>query len=111
MLAITDDNDIDVISISYGNPENGAGTAWTAAAIAQVNKAFEPAIASGTTICCAAGDDGSGDGYKKGAHVDFPASSPDVLAVGGTKLVASAGRLVSEVVWNEARQGEGATGG
>jgi kumamolisin len=111
-LAITDDNDIDVISISYGNPEDDPEGAWTATGVAQVNKAFEPAIARGITICCAAGDDGSGDQVSTGAHTDFPASSPYVLGVGGTKLVASnSTTIATEVVWNELRQGDGATGG
>jgi kumamolisin len=110
--AITDDNDIDVISISYGNPEDDPEGAWTAAGVKQVSLAFEPAAARGITICCAAGDDGSADQVSQGAHTDFPASSPYVLAVGGTKLVASgAMAIASEVVWNELRHNEGSTGG
>ncbi len=41
--------------------------------------------------------------------VDFPASSPNVLACGGTRLNASLTEISSEVVWNE--PGDGATGG
>ena len=48
-----------VISISYGNPEDGAGTAWTSAVIAQVNTAFEQAASQGKTITCASGDNGA----------------------------------------------------
>jgi kumamolisin len=44
-------------------------------------------------------------------HVDFPASSPHVLACGGTKLVASGDTITSETVWNELSANEGATGG
>jgi kumamolisin len=84
--------------------------------VQQVNQAFESAAAKGITICCAAGDDGSKDQVQQGAHVDFPASSPYVLGVGGTKLVSSASgaspqTISSEVVWNETLQGYGATGG
>lgn len=43
--------------------------------------------------------------------MDFPASSPNVLACGGTRLVASNGKITSETVWNELANGEGATGG
>jgi kumamolisin len=43
--------------------------------------------------------------------VDFPASSPNVLACGGTKLLSSGGTINSEVVWNETATGHGATGG
>jgi kumamolisin len=112
--AITGNNDISVISISYGNPEDDPEGAWTAAGVQTVNNAFQTAIAAGITICCASGDDGSGDGVASGAHVDFPASSPYVLGVGGTKLVASSlssPTIQSEVVWNEVSQSEGATGG
>ena len=112
--AITDENKIDVISISYGNPEDDPDGAWTAMGVQQVNQVFEAASAKGITICCASGDDGSSDQVPTGAHVDFPASSPFVLGVGGTKLVASSASpqtIVSEVVWNETLQSEGATGG
>jgi kumamolisin len=43
--------------------------------------------------------------------VDFPASSPHVLACGGTTLDANGATIVSEAVWNELANGEGATGG
>ncbi len=79
-----------------------------------VNQAFQAAQAKGITICCASGDDGSGDGSSQGAEVDFPASSPFVLGVGGTKLVSSSGstpQITSETVWNELFQSEGAGGG
>ena len=112
--AIAGDNDISVISISYGNPEDDPQGAWTPAGVQTVNQAFQAAIAAGITICCASGDDGSSDGVASGAHVDFPASSPYVLGVGGTKLIASSlspPAIGSEVVWNELAQGEGAGGG
>jgi kumamolisin len=44
------------------------------------------------------------------AHVDFPSSSPHVLACGGTRVTSASGRLSSEVVWNDGDSG-GATGG
>jgi kumamolisin len=112
--AITDDNEISVLSISYGNPEDDPQGAWTAMGVQLVNQAFQAATAKGITVCCASGDDGSSDQVASGAHVDFPASSPFVLGVGGTKLVASAGTpptIQSETVWNEVMQKEGATGG
>lgn len=113
--AITDDNDISVISISYGNPEDDPQGAWTPMGINLVNQAFQTAIARGITICCASGDDGSLDDERSGAHVDFPASSPFVLAVGGTKLVANNDNnptaIMDETVWNELSQGDGAGGG
>src|SRR5262245_64827946 len=87
-----------VISISWGAPESG----WTAQSMQQFDQAFQTAAALGVTVCCAAGDNGSGDGASDGrAHVDFPASSPFTLACGGTKLMASGTTITSEVVWNE----------
>ncbi len=112
--AITDQNNISVISISYGNPEDDPDGAWTKMGVQLVNQAFEAAAAKGITICCASGDDGSSDQVQRGAHVDFPASSPYVLGVGGTKLVATNGNppaIASETVWNEMVQSEGAGGG
>jgi kumamolisin len=94
-----------VISISWGGPESN----WTAQAFQQFDQAFQDAATLGVTITVAAGDDGSSDGVSDGsAHADFPASSPNVLACGGTTLKASGTTISSEVVWNDAN---GATGG
>jgi kumamolisin len=95
-----------VISISWGGPESG----WTGQAFEQFDQAFQAAAAVGVTITVAAGDSGSSDGVADGqAHVDFPASSPNVLACGGTRLNASNTTIFSEVVWNDPNGG--ATGG
>jgi kumamolisin len=109
--AITDNNRISVISISYGNPEDDPQGAWTSMGVKLVDQALQAAVAKGITVCVASGDDGSSDGESSGAHVDFPASSSFVLAVGGTKLVAKAGAVTKETVWNEVRHDEGAGGG
>ena len=95
-----------VISISWGGPESS----WTSQAMTALDAACQSAAALGVTITVAAGDDGSTDGAT-GNNVDFPASSPHVLACGGTKLDANGSTLVSEVVWNELASSEGATGG
>jgi kumamolisin len=95
-----------VISISWGGPES----TWTQQAATALDAACQSAAALGITITVAAGDDGSSDGAT-GNNVDFPASSPHVLACGGTKLNASGATIVSEVVWNETANNEGATGG
>jgi kumamolisin len=95
-----------VVSISWGMAEDH----WTAQARTAYDSAFQDAAALGVTICVAAGDDGSADGMTDGqAHVDFPASSPWVLACGGTRLDAKGPQIVAEVTWHE--QGHGATGG
>jgi kumamolisin len=112
--AIAGNNKITVISISYGNPEDDPKAAWTAMGVRQVNEVLQAASARGITVCVASGDDGSSDQEKKGAHVDFPASSPFVLGVGGTKLTASQGKNASithEIVWNETMISDGGGGG
>jgi kumamolisin len=112
--AIAGKNNIAVISISYGNPEQDKNSLWSAMEVKIVNEAFEAAASRGITICCAAGDDGSSDEGSGPAEVDFPASSPNTLGVGGTKLISSGGpnpQIVSETVWNEVMIKNGATGG
>jgi kumamolisin len=74
------------------------------------NEAFKAAALMGVTVCAAAGDSGSADGINDGkAHADFPASSPYVLACGGTKLTADNGQVTTEIVWHESN--DSATGG
>jgi kumamolisin len=97
-----------VISISWGGPESS----WTQQSMTAFDSAFQSAAAMGISICIASGDNGSGDGVNDGAdHVDFPASSPHVLACGGTHLQASGTTITSESVWNDGSQGGAAGGG
>jgi kumamolisin len=96
-----------VVSISWGAPES----TWTKQALHAYDELFQDAAALGITVCVAAGDNGSNDGLPDGrAHVDFPASSPHVLACGGTRLEVAGRRIAREVVWND-EEGGGATGG
>ena len=96
-----------VISISWGAAESE----WTPQALNAFNAAFHDAALLGISVCAAAGDNGSSDGESDNRdHVDFPASSPWVLACGGTTLIANNGRIQSETVWNDGAEG-GATGG
>jgi kumamolisin len=96
-----------VISISWGGPES----TWTSQAMTAFDSAAQDAAAMGVTICAASGDSGSSDGVTDGAnHVDFPASSPHILACGGTSLQSANGAITSETVWNDGAQG-GAGGG
>ncbi len=97
-----------VLSISWGGPES----TWTQQSMTALDQACQSAAALGVSITVAAGDNGSTDGVTDGAnHVDFPASSPHVLACGGTTLDSSASKITSETVWNETASNEGATGG
>ncbi|MET3228408.1 UNVERIFIED_ORG: kumamolisin [Burkholderia sp. 1263] len=95
-----------VISISWGAPESS----WTSQSLQAFNSVLETAAALGVTVCAASGDSGSSDGVNGGDQVDFPASSPYVLACGGTSLTASGTSISREVVWNDGAQG-GAGGG
>jgi hypothetical protein len=96
-----------VISISWGGPESS----WTHQTLNAFDRAFQQAANKGITVCAAAGDGGATDGAT-GPNVDFPASSPWVLAVGGTTISISNSEnsIHSEVVWNNGPSG-GATGG
>jgi kumamolisin len=97
------------VSISWGQSEDS----WTAQAREALDTAIADGAALGVTVCAAAGDNGSADGQTDGAsHADFPASSPHVLACGGTSLQGdtSTGVISSETVWNDG-PGHGATGG
>lgn len=96
-----------VVSISWGSPESN----WTSQSIQAFNDVLQSAAALGVTVCAASGDSGSNDGSSDGSNqVDFPASSPYVLACGGTHLSASGSTITSETVWNDGAQG-GAGGG
>ena len=101
----------DAISISWGEQED----AWTGQARRALDEAMADAAALGVVVTVAAGDDGSTDRAGDGRdHVDFPASSPNALACGGTRLDAdpATGRVRAETVWGGAQAaGGGATGG
>jgi kumamolisin len=103
-----------VLSVSWGMAEDDV--AWSKAARDAINERLNAAALLGITVCVASGDDGSGDEETDNrAHVDFPASSPFTLGVGGTMLSAPLSPS-SEVVWWEApgrrtKQGGGSTGG
>lgn len=107
--AVHDDtNKPSVLCISWGNPE----CMWTRQAVRAIDQALNMAAALGVTVCVAAGDDGATDGVADGRfHVDFPASSPNSLACGGTQLVAKDNTISSETVWNQLATNNGATGG
>jgi kumamolisin len=96
-----------IISISWGGPES----TWTAQSMQLMDQAFQTAGTLSVTVCCAAGDGGASDGVTTDslAHVDFPASSPNALACGGTRLESANGAITSETVWNDSSGG--ATGG
>jgi kumamolisin len=87
-----------VVSISWGGPELES----TPQSLRDYDAVCQEAAVMGVTICCSAGDHGTDDTPRAAhrANVDFPASSPHVLACGGTHLEQSNGRISSETVWN-----------
>lgn len=77
-----------VISVSWGAPE----LYYTSAQLSSLNALFQSASAQGINICTATGDNGSNDGVGgTGRYVDFPSSSPYVVACGGTNLKCPSG--------------------
>ena len=88
------------ITNSWGGPEEGESPEL---------EASSPFNHPGTVITASAGDDGYlGWDSSEGGLAEFPASSPHVVAVGGTRLSLTAeGEWAAESVWN----GDGATGG
>jgi kumamolisin len=99
-----------IISISWGWSEDELPDAF----LDGMNDAFRAAAALGITVCTSAGDYGSAgmESHWDGKpHVEFPSSSPLVLACGGTTLEASNGKIKREIVWNQgARRGAGGGG-
>jgi kumamolisin len=99
-----------VISMSWGLAEDEYGASF----MSEMDLLFQEAATLGVTICASAGDLGS-SGKDPGAadgiaHAHFPASSPAVLACGGTGATVASGAVVSERVWNGG-YGGGAGGG
>ena len=87
------------LSLSWGTAEDDTG--WSSSAVTAINDRLNALRLLGVTTCVSSGDDGAGDLVPDGkAHVDFPASSPYVLAVGGTMIKNSGGTL-KEVTWND----------
>ena len=96
------------VSTSWGEAEGQ----WTQGGATAMDAAAQACLAVGIFHVTAAGDSGASDGSADGkVYADCPASSPNVLAAGGTKLTVSGTTISSEVVWNEATLGEGAGGG
>jgi len=114
MSAIVNDNvnKPTVVSISWGGPEESASQQF----MNEFDQLLQSAAHLGLTVCVAAGDNGSADfaandpNWDGKAHVDFPASSPNALACGGTQVSASGTAIASEVVWHDGKN-DGTGGG
>jgi kumamolisin len=96
------------ISISWGAAELD----WSAYQQAQdiLTDALADSVTLGVVVTAAAGDALATDAVDDDlVHVNFPASSPYVLACGGSsiELAADGNSISSEVVWNDGNRGTG----
>jgi kumamolisin len=93
--AILDDNRAKVVNYSWGTCETYVSSQHKA----DMDEVYARAIAQGVNIMVASGDNGA-DGCNDGTKIaDWPASSPNVVAVGGTSLVIS-GKFLNEMAWS-----------
>ncbi len=91
-----------VISLSWGSSE----LYYNQQEITYLNSMFNYAQSRGINVFVASGDTGAYNSQNT-PNVNFPASSPDVIAVGGTTLsIYSDGTYKSEVGWNGSGGGE-----
>lgn len=107
--------DPDVVSVSFGFCETQvAGTDLSAAPMADIlDQMLETAVAAGVGYFVATGDYGATgcwstfpEPVRSEADVWWPASSPWVVAVGGTNLtLAPDNTIVSSGVWNDRAYG------
>ncbi len=100
------------ISNSWGGPQEGAsGQTFDHPGIVITAAAGDAGYLNWTEIEAAekAKLEDRESGYFPGA--DYPAVSPDVVAVGGTKLILAGGVRQSETVWNEDPDSEGTNQG
>lgn len=96
MEALTDPDGPDVISCSWGQHEDHFAPEW----MRLLDEVFQLAALAGITICYSSGDDGGGAGPHGALHAHFPATSPHVMACGGSAFSLRGGRL-HERVWSE----------
>ena len=94
----------DVISLSWGEPEQALGREF----VSSYSSIFSQAASSHITIVASSGDSGaSGQGqngnYYRHPVASWPATSPFVTAVGGTRLNlnASGNRNGLDTAWND----------
>jgi kumamolisin len=98
-----------VIVITWGEPEES----WPPEIRKGFDAVLQDAVRLGITVVASAGDDLATDGFRNAegfaddrVHVDYPASSPYVLACGGTQITLDDAKtkIVNEVVWNDGRK-------
>ncbi len=86
-----------IINVSLGLCETDAQGDGSAAA---QDALFQTAMAHGQTFAVSTGDSGADECGDGGITPSYPASSPFVVAVGGTRLNATTTTYTSETVWS-----------
>ena len=112
MNHILSDGHARVLTMSWGGSENYG---FYVADMDSFHAVFNQLAGEGWTIVAAAGDAGATGDCSNHLAVDYPASDPNITAVGGTTLETSSNLFQSEVTWTGGWQGciynDGGTGG
>lgn len=106
------DNRTSIFSISYGGCEQD----MSPDGIQAIDQVIQQGVAEGMTFYVASGDSGAydcgqSDNDYTNLAVDFPASDPNVTAVGGTALLVQNQAYVDEAAWGEPNDPSGGGGG
>jgi subtilase family serine protease len=81
------------VDVAVRRGASAVSMSWTTAEFSSERNSDNHFVASGVTFLAASGDAGNG--------VNYPAASPDVIAVGGTSLTLDANKnYLSETAWN-----------
>ncbi len=104
--ALNDKKRPDVLSVSYGSCEYGLQNRQNSGSTKLTNAVLLRLSLAGTSTAIAAGDTGSSTCKDSNnivkPFVSFPASSPYVTAVGGSRIVLDqTNSRINEVVWND----------
>lgn len=103
---VASDDAVKVINVSLGECETDA---YNDGSMSADDTIFKEAAAQGQTFSVASGDSGADECHNGTLTPSFPASSPWVVAVGGTSLYTTGNTTwAGETVWNN---NYGATGG
>ncbi|MCI4434182.1 MAG: S53 family peptidase [Thermoplasmata archaeon] len=99
-VGLANSTNVVAISMSFGAAESQTSTTI----LNQWDQLFSYAVSKGITPIASSGDNGAYDGTSS-LTVDFPASDPNVLSVGGTTLT------ITNNVWNGETTWSGSGGG
>jgi hypothetical protein len=92
------------LSVSWG----GCEPDWSAGTLNTMDAAIQNVVAAGVTVFAASGDQGAYDCSTSALAVDYPASDPNAIAVGG---LTTDPNTQTETTWWNSSYGEGGGGG